>query len=64
MGLQNESYKISTKRERGMFGKTSEMTKGFCFAISVTGVNKPNTGKDHGDKVVCVISKNRGLIFF
>jgi hypothetical protein len=64
MGLQNESYKISTKRERGMFGKTSEMMEGFCSVISVTGVNRPNTGKNDGDEVVCVTSKNRELVSF
>jgi hypothetical protein len=49
---------------RRVFGKTSQMMEGFYFVLvtSVIVVNRPNTGKDDGDKVVCVTSKNRGLI--
>jgi hypothetical protein len=31
------------------------MLEGFCFVISVTGLNRPNAGKDHdggGDDVM------------
>jgi hypothetical protein len=31
-------------------GKTSEMTKGFCFAIPVTHLSKPNTGKNDDNR--------------
>jgi hypothetical protein len=36
---------MSIKRKK-KFGKTSEAMEEFCFVISVTGLNRPNTGKD------------------
>jgi hypothetical protein len=33
-------------QEKNEFGNTFEAIKGFCFAISITGLNRPNTRKD------------------
>jgi hypothetical protein len=40
--------KISIKWRR-KFGKTSETVEGICFVVSVIGLYRLNTGKDHDD---------------
>lgn len=44
---KNIYIKLSIKRER-CFGKVLEMMKVFCFAIILTGLNRPNIGKNDG----------------
>jgi hypothetical protein len=49
--LQNVKYndsKIPTKREK-IFRKTFEKMEGFSFVTPVTGLNRPNTGKQDDD---------------
>jgi hypothetical protein len=40
--------KIPTKREN-KFRKTFEKMEGFSFVTPVTGLNRPNTGKEYDD---------------
>jgi hypothetical protein len=46
--------KIPTKREK-IFRKTFEKMEGFRFVTPVTGLNRPNTGKedDNDDDICC-----------
>jgi hypothetical protein len=34
------------------FRNTSKVMEGLCFVTSMTGLNRPNIGKDDDDKVV------------
>jgi hypothetical protein len=40
--------KIPTKREK-KFRQTFEKMEGFSFVTTVTGLNRPNTGKEDDD---------------
>jgi hypothetical protein len=42
--------KIPTKREK-KFRKTLEKMEGFSFVTPVTGLNRPNTGKEDDNDV-------------
>jgi hypothetical protein len=42
--------RIFTKRKRKT-GNTSDMMEGFCFVISITGLNRPNAGKVTDEKI-------------
>jgi hypothetical protein len=44
----NNDSKIPTKREK-KFRKFFEKMKGFSFVTPVTGLNRPNTGKEDDD---------------
>jgi hypothetical protein len=46
--IPKKDLKISAESKK-KFRKTSEMMKGFCFILSVTCLNRPNTGKDGAD---------------
>jgi hypothetical protein len=41
-----KDLKTSTKRGKKKFVNTSDTKEGFCFVISVTGLKRPNTGRD------------------
>jgi hypothetical protein len=43
-------FKIPTKKEK-KFRKTFEKMEGFSFVTLVTGINRPNTGKEDDDGV-------------
>jgi hypothetical protein len=43
-GLEKDQPISTRKRKKSR--KTSEMMEGFCFVISITGLNGPNTGKE------------------
>jgi hypothetical protein len=53
-----KDFKLSTERKK-KFGKTTKATERFCFVISITGLNRPNSRKDNDDKV-----KSRGQFIF
>jgi hypothetical protein len=44
------------KREK-KFRKTFEKMEGFSFVTPVTGLNRPNTGKEDDDDEICILSQ-------
>jgi hypothetical protein len=46
--IPKNDYKIRTKREK-KFRKTFEKMEGFSFVTPITGLNRPNTGKEDDD---------------
>jgi hypothetical protein len=47
---ETQHVTIPTKREK-KFRKTFEKMEGFSFVKPVTGLNRPNTGKEDDDEV-------------
>jgi hypothetical protein len=48
--IQTGFQKILKYQKEKKFQKTSEEIYGFCFVISITGLNRPNTGKDDDER--------------